>query len=148
MKKVIFTAILLLSLTAYSQKWKPIAARSSLMFVSGFADGTSEVLKVKYESFDRVMNLNDQWWDYNKSWTNKYSTYPKERFPLSTTALVWVTDGYHCMRMIRNCTMITAIVIPLNHGKKKPFKQYLFEGAIYYVSYTAGFNTAYNIIYK
>jgi len=147
MKTLLTTLLLLIALTAPAQiDWKTVSIRSAIMFTSGFCDGTSEVLKVKYDRFDKVMHFNDQFWDYNKSWTNKYSTYPKERFPMSTTALVWATDGYHMMRMIRNCTMITAIVIPI--GKHKNWKQYAAKGLIYYCSYTAGFNMAYDVIYK
>jgi len=148
MRKLVILILVVGAFSASAQMdWKHVAIKSGLLFTSGFCDGTSEVLKVKYERFEAVHpNCNDQYWDYNVSWTNKYSTYPHERFPMSTTALVWTTDGYHMMRMVRNCTMITAVVIPL-HGKKN-WKQYVLEGCMYYISYTGGFNLAYDVIYK
>ena len=153
MKKIVTLLFIILALSAHSQivpKWdiKPLIIKSSLLFVSGFCDGTSEVLKVKYDRFDRVMDLDDQYWDYNISWVNKYKDGkpPDERFFGSKTFLVWTTDGYHMMRMVRNCTMITAIVIPI--GKKKPLKTYLVEAIVGYCAYTAGFNLAYDVVYK
>jgi len=49
--------------------------------------------------------------------------------------------------MGRNVTMITAITIPIGR-KRKNWKQYVVEGSIYYLSYTAGFNLMYNGVYK
>lgn len=47
-----------------NNRWKLVAISSSCMLISGFCDATSEVLKVKYESFNRVFpNANDQFWD-------------------------------------------------------------------------------------
>jgi hypothetical protein len=51
------------------------------------------------------------------------------------------------MRTGRNITMITAITIPIGR-KGKNWKQYIVEGSIYYLSYTAGFNLMYNGVYK
>ncbi len=124
---------------------------SGLLFMSGFCDATSEVLKIKYGSFERVFpKANDQFWDYNISWTNKYhnGTPPDARFMGSKTALVWTTDGYHLMRMIRNCTMIVAVTIPLKAGFHRSWKSYLKDGVIYYLSYTAGFNLAYDVVFE
>lgn len=149
MKKLLTALLLITTVTVSAQiEWKTVAIRSSLLFVSGFADGTSEVLKVKYESFERVFpDCNDQFWNYNQSWTNKYKPGTHNpRFPGSTHGLVWTTDGYHLTRMIRNCTMITAVVIPIR-GKKN-WKAYVLEGATAYLSYQAGFNLAYDVVFE
>lgn len=135
-----------------SQKaWKPLAITSGLLMISGFCDGTSEVLKIKYNRFESVFpGANDQFWDYNISWKNKYKDGkpPDAAFLGSKTALVWTTDGYHLMRAMRNATMITALVIPLQDIKHKNWKQYLQEGIISYFAYTAGFNLAYDVVFK
>lgn len=131
--------------------WKPIAVTSGLLMISGFCDGTSEVLKIKYNSFERVFpGANDQFWDYNISWKNKYKdgNPPDPAFFGSKTAFVWTTDGYHMMRAFRNATMITALVIPLQDIRHKTWKQYLQEGIINYFSYTVGFNLAYDVVFK
>jgi len=44
--------------------------------------------------------LNRQWWDNQLSWRNKWQTdgaftSQRERFPLSSTVLVFVTDAWH-----------------------------------------------------
>lgn len=129
----------------------PMAVTSGLLLVSGFCDGTSEVLKIKYDRFSHVFpNANDQFWNYNISWKNKYKdgTPPDAAFPGSKTSLVWTTDGYHMMRAMRNATMITALVIPLHNISKKNWKNYLQQGIINYFAYTAGFNLAYDVVFR
>lgn len=124
--------------------------KSGLMFISGCFDANAEVLRINYNQFDAVFTgANQQFCNPNESWVNKWKNgdYKQgEKFLFSSTALVWTTDGYHLMRTLRNCTMIAAVTINLTG--KKPFKQYLIEALIYYVSYTAGFNFTYNLIYK
>ncbi len=128
-----------------------IILSSGLLFLSGFSDGTSEVLKIKYESFDRVLpGANPQFWDYRISWVNKYKdgSPPDAEFLGAKSAFVWTTDGYHLMRMIRNSTMIVAVTIPINSGFRKPWQSYVKEGVIYYLAYTAGFNFAYDVVFE
>ncbi len=141
--------LLFIPLLTFGQN-KNIILKASLMFVSGVADGTAETLRINYNDFHKVFpNANQQYWNPNISWTNKWKNgnYKEgEKFPLSTTALVFTTDGYHQMRMIRNVFMITAITIPI--GKRKHFREYLYEGAIYYVSYNLGFTVTYDLIFK
>lgn len=131
-------------------KLRKMIFSSVLMFSSGFSDGTSEVLKIKYESFERVFpKANDQFWDYNISWTNKYKngSPPDAKFIGSKSAFVWTTDGYHLMRMIRNCTMILAVTIPISTEFYKNWRNYVKDGVIYYLAYTAGFNFAYEVVF-
>ena len=155
MKKLAIILILFSSTAAAQiitkEMVKPLAIRSGLLMFSGFCDGTSEVLKIKYDSFDRVFpNANEQFWNYNISWTNKYKNGapPTAKFPFSKNALVWTTDGYHLTRAIRNCTMIAAITIPISGHKHKKWYMYATEAGIYYLSYTTGFNLAYDVIFK
>lgn len=45
----------------------------------------------------------NKWFDYaEKTYTNKYSVYPKPKFWLSTTILVWTTDAWHFFNSVRN----------------------------------------------
>jgi hypothetical protein len=129
----------------------PVVIRGGLMFLSGMADGTAETLRIDYSDFKAVFpNANDQYWNPNISWRNKWRNGDKaqgERFFLSSRSLVFTTDGYHQMRMLRNTFMVTALVIPLG-GKKKSFKQYAKEGVIYYLCYTAGFTLTFDLIFK
>ena len=129
---------------------KPLIVKSGLLCLSGGFDATAEVLKINYSYFDKVFpGADPQFWDAKQSAGNKWKngdSQQGERFFLSSTALVWTTDGYHLMRMMRNYTMVAGLTI--NIGDKKPFKEYLIEAVIYYFAYTAGFNLTYNLIFK
>ena len=129
---------------------KPLIVKSGLLCLSGSFDATAEVVRINYSYFDKVFpGADPQFWDAKQSAGNKWKngdSQQGERFFLSSTALVWTTDGYHLMRMMRNCTMVAGLTI--NIGDKKPFKQYLIEAVIYYFAYTAGFNLTYNLIFK
>ena len=153
--KALITILLLLSLNVTGQiipkeAIKPITFKSGLLFASGCFDATAEVCRINYTYFNAVFtNSNPKFWDAKKSAGNKWKNGDREqgeKFLFSSTALVFTTDGYHLMRMMRNCTMIAAVTIDI--GNKKPFKQYLIEAIIYYFSYTAGFNFTYNVIFK
>lgn len=150
MKRLIAIALILLTNTLTGQTWKPIAIKSGLLFTSGCFDATAEVCRINYTYFAAVFpNSNQQFWDAKKSAGNKWKNGDSqhgERFFLSSTALVWTTDGYHLTRMLRNCTMVAGLTI--NIGDKKPFTQYLLEAVIYYFAYTAGFNLTYNLLFK
>jgi len=155
MKKLFSLVLILLSLNLSAQlipkeDLKPILIRSGLMMLSGSFDATAEVLRINYSYFAKVRpNANEMFWNPQKSHVNKWKNgdYKQgEKFPLSSTALVFTTDAYHLFRMGRNVTMITSLVIPI--GKRKNWKQYVVEGSIYYLSYTAGFNLMYNGVYK
>lgn len=151
MKLSLLALFLMLSLALQGQ-WldRNTAIRCGLMFVSGMADGTAETLRTNYSDFNAVFPAaNDQYWNPSVSWHNKWKNgdiKQGERFPLSSTALVFTTDGYHQMRMIRNVTMITAITIPIGRGKN--WKQYATEAGLSYLSYTLGFTLTWDLIFK
>jgi hypothetical protein len=49
--------------------------------------------------------FNREWWDNQISWRNKWKTdgvlvSQKEKFPLSSTVLVFITDAWHCFDLI------------------------------------------------
>jgi hypothetical protein len=49
--------------------------------------------------------FNREWWDNQISWRNKWKTdgvwvSQKEKFPLSSTVLVFITDAWHCSDLI------------------------------------------------
>lgn len=131
--------------------WRNTAVTAGLMMISGFADGTSETLKIKYPSFEQVFPGEDyQFWNYNISWTNKYKNGvpPTPAFPGAKSAFVWMTDGYHMMRMIRNSTMIVALVVHIGNGTHQEFRYFLLEALIHYLAYTGGFNLAYDVVFR
>lgn len=132
--------LVLLSFGASAQHVRSIA----LTFVSGMADGTAEALKWHYDRVDQRYNLNDSYWNPAISYKNKYAggiTANGPKFPGSTTYLVWTTDGYHMLRMVRNTSMVATVII--HPYKKKKWWKYVVESAAYYGAYTIGFNISY-----
>ena len=96
----LLTILLMLSLALSGQLVdRNTAIRCGLLFVSGMADGTAETLRVNYSDFKAVFpKANDQYWNPSISWHNKWKNgdiRQGEKFPLSSTALVFTTDGYH-----------------------------------------------------
>ena len=152
MKKLII--LLLIPFTLQGQTLKDYIKKNAipvcLMGVSGAFDGTSESLRYRYDGFKRVFpDANDQFWQPGLSWHNKWKGGDPangEKFLFSSTALVWVTDGFHLCRMARNSTMITAIVI--KRGEKKKWYWYVVDAGLYYCAYTTGFSISYNLIFK
>ena len=122
---------------------------TSLLFVSGMADGLAEACKFHPKGVTEVFG-NPQFWDNSQSWRNKDRNGDPSRgakFPLSTTALAWTTDGYHLSRMIRNSTLIAAITIRIGEPAKNWYC-YVIEAVIYYLTYQLGFTITYDIIFK
>jgi len=140
MKIVIFV---LISLTCQAQFRKHIPSGAALL-LAGAADGIAESVKWHYDSFDKRFNAYDPYWDPNISWKNKYlNNDPLQgpKFPGSTTMFVWVTDGYHMTRMVKNTSMVGAVVI--HPWKKQKWYWYLIEFVSYYVTYNIGFTLTY-----
>jgi len=102
-----------------------------IMLIAGMANGTMDTLQFHYsgstfENFD-----NDQFWNPKISDRNKYATddfnrmipapdhwYYKladlrhqEKFPLSATALVSLTDGWHLAKLIYNWSLMIIITL-------------------------------------
>ena len=158
MKKLLPIVLLAIAVTAQSQikllgqttakQESNFYITSSLLLASGMADGLAEASKFHPNGVTEVFG-NPQFWDNSLSWRNKYRNGdPAQgaKFPLSTTALAWTTDGYHLSRMIRNSTMIAAITIRI--GEPERWYYYIAEAVIYYLTYALGFTITYDIIFK
>lgn len=78
----------------------------SLFFVAGFMDGFNEELAYHYPAVKNKMPfLNDQWFNPNISWQNKYNA----GYPLSGTLLVGLTDAYHATRSLNKLMVVGGI---------------------------------------
>jgi hypothetical protein len=69
-----------------------------LFLLSAVFEAVMDFLQFRYTK-------RNQFWNPQLSWMNKwdFSTVPrKERFPLSSTVLVFLTDGWHLMKWCRN----------------------------------------------
>jgi hypothetical protein len=136
---------ILLSFTCQAQFKKHIPSLA-LTFIGGAADGTAEALKWHYDVVDMRFNLNDQYWNPQVSYVNKYAggiTANGPKFPGSTTYFVWTTDGYHMARMVRNASIVGSIVI--HPHRKKKWYLYALDFVTQYAAYTAGFTATYNL---
>lgn len=126
---------------------------SALMFTSGMARGMEQVLVYHYDYFNRRHpNANPQFWNPRYSWTNKYLHHNPTagpRFPLSTTALVWLTDGKHLMDALNNVPLYVSITIPIAYPTGKLHKPRNIAGRVLMLSLyrQAGFFFIYNIMY-
>jgi hypothetical protein len=125
--------------------------RGSVITVAGASDGWAEALRYHYAGFKDVFpHANDQFWDPQKCWVNKYKNGDVKqgpKFPGSTTCFVGLTDGYHLMRTIRNTGVAASIVIPLGNKDKKKWFEYLFEIGSSSIFYLAGYNSTYNSLF-
>lgn len=123
--------------------------RYGTYFTAGMAEGYSDVLNFHYYKFQKLHpNANANYWNPSISWVNKYDNVQErtENFPLSTTALVWLTDGWHLSKFVKNCGIFGGLCIPLQRGKK--WWWYIKEGAICYGINRIGFNLIYNGVYR
>lgn len=124
--------------------------RYGSMFISGYMDGLNDAISFHYNSFQSVHpKANPQFWNPQISWTNKYDNVEKktENYPLSTTALVFLTDGYHLTNMINRTSFIGGTIF-ITIGKKRKWTYYAKELIIGYGFNRLGFLTSYNLIYK
>lgn len=126
----------------------------TLLFVSGACDGQVEAISHHYGAFkEKFPNANDQFWNPDISWENKWKNGNKEEgeaFFGSSTIFVAGTDAYHAFRMVHKTTFIAAVTIEIGgkNRKKKKFKHYVRDFFVYSACYTAGFYTTYDLMYR
>jgi hypothetical protein len=117
------------SLSAQDNWWKldkkDIWA-SSAMFLAGWADGTAEITKWDYASYEAFYgDVNDAWHNPDISWKNKYKNREVSDGPAfigSTTVFVGGTDAYHALRTLRNFSIgATFLLMPRCENNWKTF---------------------------
>jgi hypothetical protein len=130
----------------YKVKPAPVA----LTFVSGAFDGWNQQIQFHYWDFKKTFpNANDKFWDPAISWRNKYEydnegNIQGEKFPFSSTALVFLTDGYHLTRTTYKLTGTVGAVWLM--GEKKKWYYYIFDALIYSVARGLGFHFTYTVL--
>lgn len=79
-----------------------------LIALSGVAEGMMDTLQFRFFS-SRFSNLDWQFWNPAVSWKNKWANadfgFRKPKFWGSTGIFVFLTDGWHMMKFIRNVLM-------------------------------------------
>lgn len=112
------------------------------------ADGLNQTISFHYSTFKHVFpKANDQYWNPQISWTNKYKNNNPADGPKyfgSTTFLVYTTDGYHMTRFVENVAIGSAIVLRINVYEKRKWWYYVIEGAGYWLVNRAGFVLVYD----
>lgn len=130
---------------------------ASTMFISGLLDGTIEAIKFHYYSGfkRRFKNANDQFWNPDMSWTNKYKNGNPDdgpKFFESTNSLVFTTDAYHGLRTAKNLVNTFTITFYINRARKDlrkmKFKKVLLDALILTTIRNIGFTTTYSILFK
>lgn len=93
-----------------------IASGACLLFV-GIFQAVMDTLDFHYGSSVFARLKNQQYWDQDISWKNKYAKADgnevwinKPRFWGSTTVFVWLTDGWHLIEVFRNTAIVLAVL--------------------------------------
>lgn len=129
----------------------------SAMLVSGFLDGTIEAMKFHYDSGfkPRFKNIDDQFWNPEISWKNKYKNgNPEEgpKFRGSTKSLVCLTDAYHGLRTAKNLVNTLTVTFYINRtrkeSKKIKLKKILLDALILTTIRNIGFTASYSVLFK
>jgi hypothetical protein len=132
-----------------NERWKLSSNKlitGGLLFLSGAAKGFNETLEFHWHGFAAVFpKANPQWFWPQQSFQNKYKGGDRvngEKFPLSSSVLVFLTDQYHLNNFIHRGAITAALVIKIGEGKK-PLRHYIFDVLYYTAAYQLGFGSVY-----
>jgi hypothetical protein len=132
-----------------TERWKLSSNKlitGGLLLLSGAAKGFNETLEFNWHGFAAAFpKANPQWFWPQKSFQNKYKNGDRangEKFPLSSSVLVFVTDQYHLNNFIHRGAITAALVIKIGEGKK-PLRHYIFDVLYYTAAYQLGFGSVY-----
>lgn len=151
--QLLITALLLFITISVSgqDKWWKIEKRDYIsmgtMFLSGYSDGTAELLKWDYGAFENYYgDVNDRFWYPEVSWRNKWNhgdPTKGEAFFGSSTVLVGTTDAYHALRTLRNTSIAaTLFIMP---KCESDWRTMLLRLALSIAANRLGFHMAYTI---
>lgn len=95
----------------------------ALSILAGLADGTRDVLSFRYDRSifpqgpgEQILGGGEMFWNPDISWRNKWKNGDPsqgERFPGSSTALVFLTDGWHLLQFLMLTFFQVAIAMPV-----------------------------------
>ena len=123
----------------------------SLMFISGVAHGYHETILNHYSKFKKIHpNANDQYYNPEISWTNKYKNNDPNQGPAfwqSEGALVGFTDFYHLTAQVEYGAAFSGGIV-LTIGEKRKWYEYAIQIVGGMAIRAAGFKLIYDGIYK
>lgn len=100
----------------------------ALVLAAG-ANATMDTLSFRYDrSVFAALPAQRQWLDPRVSWTNKWKDGDQARgeaFPLSSTALVGLTDAWHLAKSLMLLCLCLAILAPLTLAAELPWAAWL-----------------------
>lgn len=83
-----------------------------LVGLSGIAEAVMDKLQFHYDISIFSKYTNQQYWNPNLSWTNKYKDdFVTPKFFGSTTFLVFLTDGWHFFKFVRTLLRFVGLII-------------------------------------
>ncbi len=111
-----------------------------LIYLSGMCEGVMDTLNFHYCRFERKhKKAKSIYWDLEESWLNKYDSHFKPKFFLSTSVFVFLTDGWHLFKWLRNIFLFTAFYFCIDAWYLAP---------LLYLANRLGFVIIYNWFYK
>lgn len=103
----------------------------------GVLQAVMDTLDFHYGSSVFMRLKNQQYWDQDVSWKNKYAKADgnevwinKPRFLGSTTVFVWVTDGWHLTEAFRNTAIVLSVLFFPGIALDWWFLAYLVAGKV------------------
>lgn len=161
MKTLIIALFVSFSLPLFGQGFtyslERVAHTAGIQFGAGFFNGVGDNLQFHYSETifpqpgEKFLWGGHQYWNPAVSWRNKYKDFPFDRseaFPLSSSALVWATDGWHLANSLeRTAHRITIVTYQQPTGPGKGWKK-LLDVALMSISYSAGWITASSLTTK
>lgn len=101
-----------------------------LVIIAGIANGVMDTLQFHYgksvfpQSVDEnLLGGSYQFWNPKVSWRNKYAGGDPQAGPaffLSTTSLVFLTDGWHLFQFLMLSAFQLAVILPFVHFLRLP----------------------------
>jgi len=116
-----------------------------LVFISGMCEGVMDTLSFHYKRFEAKHNAKDKFWNPEYSWLNKYNSQMKPKFIGSTTMFVFLTDGWHLFKWLRNTLLFLGIGFALFYTSD--LNVFIFCSFLYMIN-RLGFVLIYNWFYK
>lgn len=160
MKTLIIHLLLIAALVqGHAQtNWKKYAIAGSSALMSGMLDGTIESISFHYQSGfkSRFPNANNQFWNPELSWRNKYKNGDPAQGPKftgSTTVFAFTGDAYHMLRTSKRALDAYTLVYFINEdshikSKKAKRKTMLKDFVILTAIRCAGFQITYACLFK
>ena len=120
-----------------------------LVMLAGFCNAVMDIILFKYTQtiFIKYPSI-DQWADPEKSWANKWKNgdiTQGDRFPFSSTILVWVTDLWHFAQSF----MITFFVLAaIFYSPIISFDNYIIEVVVSLSILKVGFSITFELFWS